>query len=115
MTGNNGSAGKLVQCDMPSLQLFMSEHYPNCSLTAFCRGAWIQDMSDEEEFRDAMEGFVSVCNANRDTPEGYELCSDQSLTDRKVTYYVMREDGKSMFDFPVLFLDGDLVREMFNQ
>lgn len=71
------------------------------------RGVYYEELSRERELRDAMEHYVCRCNAARSTADGYELCEDRDPATGVITFYVMREDGQSMLEFPVLFMGGD--------
>lgn len=70
-------------------------------------GIFYEELSHEGELRDSLEHFVACCNEKRDTADGYELCEDRDPATGVITFYVMREDGQSMLEFPVLFMGGD--------
>lgn len=75
--------------------------------SARVRGVYYEEASRELELREALGCYVSLCNTARDTAEGYELCEDCDPTTHVVTFYVMREDGISMLEFPVMFIIWD--------
>lgn len=112
MFGNIETQNITLGCDMHSLHMFLDDNHPDCALTVFCKGTWVIDRQDEEQFRNALEEFVSVCNCTRETAEGYEVVNDFDTSSGVTTFYVMREDGTAMFDFPILFADAELLGEV---
>ena len=98
------------KCNGTTLHEHLRSVLPVGSLSVCFRGVYYEEASTEKDFRDALEDYIAECNAARTTADGYELVEDLDPRSGVNVFYIMREDGDSMAELCVFFVDeGDGV------
>ena len=94
-------------CNQDALHEHLCSHLPEGALSAEYQGVYYEEAEMEEKFRDELDTFIYECNRARTGSDGYELCEDCDPRIGVVTFYIMREDGMSMAECAVYFIDAD--------
>lgn len=107
MYGNNVCMADSHALSIQEFQEYLFQEYPECHLYRDPSRIWRAHGLCGRDLKTAFEEFVSTCNFDRDTPEGYEVCYDLECGNTKLTLYAMCENGDVLLELPVQLNDND--------
>ena len=97
----------MTECRLRGLREFLGDRSEECSLSAYCRNAYVVAAEDHKQFEELLEEFVGMCNLDRKQTDGYEVVSD-FYGNGSYVFYVMCEDGTCVIELPVNFMQANL-------